>query len=100
MNDEYLPSAGKTEGRVFYDWGGGLVWLGLKASGDACAGAVRGAVSAVGGHATLIRADAGVRSRIPVFEPQPGALGGLTKRVKSGFDPGGVLNPGRLYEGV
>ncbi|HIC66370.1 MAG TPA: hypothetical protein EYO87_10305 [Paracoccus sp.] len=45
-----------TEGRVFYDWGGGLVWLDLKSSGDAAAEAVRGAVSAVGGHATLVRA--------------------------------------------
>ena len=24
----------------------------------------------------------------------------LTRRVKQGFDPGRVLNPGRMYEGV
>ncbi len=93
----------ETEAQVFYDWGGGLVWLGLKAQGDASAEAVRGAVSAVsgsGGHATLIRADDEVRSRIPVFEPQPGVLKDLSARVKNGFDPNGALNPGRLYEGV
>jgi glycolate oxidase FAD binding subunit len=89
-----------TEGRVFYDWGGGLVWLSLKTSSDAAAEAVRGAVSAVGGHATLVRADADVRAAVPVFEPQPGALGELSARVKNAFDPKGVLNPGRMVEGV
>jgi glycolate oxidase FAD binding subunit len=35
-----------------------------------------------------------------VFQPQPGPLAALTRRVKQGFDPKGVLNPGRMYEGV
>ena len=37
---------------------------------------------------------------MPVFQPQPPALAALTRRVKEGFDPGRVLNPGRMYEGV
>jgi glycolate oxidase FAD binding subunit len=89
-----------TEGRVFYDWGGGLVWLGLKACPDAAAEAVRGAVSAVGGHATLVRAAPEVRARVAVFDPQTGALRDLSARVKNGFDPKGVLNPGRMVEGI
>ena len=89
-----------TDGRVFYDWGGGLVWLGLTGPGDSGAEAVRAAVSAVGGHATLIRASDDLRARVPVFEPQSGALKDLSARVKNGFDPKGVLNPGRIYEGV
>jgi FAD/FMN-containing dehydrogenase len=28
------------------------------------------------------------------------ALAQLTQRVKNGFDPGGVLNPGRMQEGL
>ena len=87
------------DAQMFYDWGGGLVWLGVEAS-DGGAETVRAAVSAVGGHATLIRADDDVRSRVPVFEPQSGALKDLSARVKKGFDPEGVLNPGRIYEGV
>ncbi|MGB8525391.1 MAG: FAD-linked oxidase C-terminal domain-containing protein, partial [Rhodoplanes sp.] len=35
-----------------------------------------------------------------VFEPQPGPLAALTKRVKESFDPSGVLNPGRMWAGV
>ena len=34
-----------------------------------------------------------------VFAPQDGPLAALTKRVKDGFDPAGVLNPGRMWAG-
>ncbi len=92
--------AAEMSGRVFYDWGGGLVWLSMEARPDAAAGLVRASVAATGGHATLIRAAADVRARVAVFEPQAGALGDLTRRVKEGFDPNAILNPGRMVEGV
>ena len=57
-------------------------------------------IAALGGHATLVRADADVRAAVPVFQPQPESLARLTARVKEAFDPKGVLNPGRMYEGV
>ena len=87
-------------GHAFYDWGGGLIWLALAASADAGEAVVRGAVDPARGHATLIRATAEVRARVPVFQPQAPALAALTRRVKQGFDPGRILNPGRMYEGV
>jgi glycolate oxidase FAD binding subunit len=58
---------------------------------------VRRALKAVGGHATLVRASAGVRAATAVFQPGEDALAELTKRVKESFDPQGVLNPGRMY---
>jgi glycolate oxidase FAD binding subunit len=88
------------KGHVFYDWGGGLVWLALAPSADAGHDAVRAAISATGGHATLVRAEDALRAKVPVFQPQPGPLAALTRRIKQGFDPKGVLNPGRMYEGV
>jgi len=91
---------GATGGEVFYDWGGGLIWLAHDVHPDANHEQVRAAVAKAGGHATLIRADADVRGQVPVFEPQPGPLAGITRRVKQGFDPEGVLNPGRMVEGV
>jgi glycolate oxidase FAD binding subunit len=92
-------------GRHFYDWGGGLIWLALAEARDVDqvqrdAAAVRTALAAVGGHATLIRADAGIRAAVEVFQPQDAALRGLTQRVKRSFDPLGRLNPGRMYRGV
>jgi glycolate oxidase FAD binding subunit len=35
-----------------------------------------------------------------VFQPQEPAKAALTERVKDGFDPNRVLNPGRMYAGV
>jgi len=87
-------------GDVFYDWGGGLIWLTLKAGGDVGAEIVRKAVAKAGGHAMLVRAADTLRSTIPVFTPQSDALIGVTKGVKDGFDPARILNPGRMYEGV
>lgn len=80
---------------AFYDWQGGLVWLRLE--DDPEADLVRRLVRGLGGgHATLVRAAAPIRAAVPVFEPQPGALGALSARVKSEFDPKGILNPGRM----
>ena len=89
-----------TGASVFYDWGGGLIWLTMDATPDAGHETVRRAVGAAGGHATLVRAGADVRNRVPVFEPQTGALREITARIKEGFDPKGILNPGRMVEGV
>jgi glycolate oxidase FAD binding subunit len=86
---------------VFYDWGGGLIWLSLEADEagpDGGASRVRAVMREAGGHATLVVAPDDVRARVAVFEPLEGALAALMNRVKNGFDPGGVLNPGRMYE--
>jgi glycolate dehydrogenase FAD-binding subunit len=83
-----------------FDWAGGLVWAALTPSDDGGAAAVRGAVTACGGHAALIRAPAGLRASVGAFMPQPGGLAALHKRVKEGFDPQGVLGPGRMWAGV
>ena len=87
-------------GRCLYDWGGGLVWLALPSRPDAAHESVRASVEKVGGHATLVRASEDVRSRVPVFQPQPDVLAQLSARVKNSFDPKGVLSPGRMVDGV
>ena len=84
----------------FYDWGGGLLWIATDASDDGGLRPIRAAVAASGGHATLIRAADALRAAVPVFEPQPGALGALAARVKDSFDPKRILNPGRMVAGV
>lgn len=85
---------------TFFDWSGGLVWLSLPPSADAAHDAVRAAVTACGGHATLVRAPADIRAAVPVFQPQPGPLAALSARVKDSFDPKRILNPGRMVAGV
>ena len=86
-----------TEASWFYDWGGGLIWL----AADDGANAVRAAIASVGdGHAMLVRAGEGMRAAVEVFQPLPAGLAALSARVKNGFDPCGVLNPGRMTAGV
>jgi glycolate oxidase FAD binding subunit len=79
-----------------FDWGGGLVWLATAAGDDAGAAVVRQAVAEAGGHATLVRAPEAVRASLPPFHPQAPALAALSRRVKDGFDPRRILNPGRM----
>jgi glycolate oxidase FAD binding subunit len=81
-----------------------LIWLALPGDADADAAQqaarIRAAITALGGHATLIRAPAQVRESVDVFQPQDAALAALTRRVKLSFDPLGRLNPGRMYREI
>jgi len=81
-------------GEYVLDWAGGLIWLALDPSDDAEVDKVRGAFKS--GHATCMRAADAVRAKIDVFQPQDTALAALTKRVRAGFDPHGIFNPGRV----
>jgi glycolate oxidase FAD binding subunit len=81
----------------WFDWGGGLVWLGWRTGASGRGAALRKLVAAAGGgHVTLMRAADATRAAEDVFGPQPAALAALTDRVKAAFDPRGVLNPGRM----
>ena len=92
-------TASMTSERLF-DWAGGLIWLAPKDNWARDAATIREALAGRGGHATLMRAPTWLRREVEPFEPQPAALRGLTERVKRSFDPKGVLNPGRMYEGI
>jgi glycolate oxidase FAD binding subunit len=77
--------------RYLLDWGGGLIFA---AYAHADAARVRGALPS--GHATLLKAPADVRAATAVFQPQPPALAAAAARLRSAFDPRGILNPGRM----
>jgi glycolate oxidase FAD binding subunit len=71
-------------------WGGAQRWL----KSDAPAALIRSAVEAVGGHATLFRAD---DKSAGAFHPLPQPLLAIHQRLKQQFDPHGIFNRGRLY---
>lgn len=83
--------------RAFYDWSGGLVWLEVPGAVDAGATDIRRVLSRTSGHATLIRAEESVRSSVDVFHPLDPGVARLTAGLKASFDPGNILNPGRMY---
>jgi glycolate oxidase FAD binding subunit len=86
--------------QVFYDWAGGLIWVAPPESLDCSASEIRNALSAGGGHATLVRGPAAARASVDVFQPEAAPLAALTRRIKESFDPKGVLNAGRMWAGV
>ena len=80
-------------GNGLVDWGGAQRWV-LSEQGDE---PIRAAVQAVGGHATRFRG--GDRSS-NVFQPLAPGLATLHQNLKNAFDPAGILNAGRLYDGI
>jgi glycolate oxidase FAD binding subunit len=92
--------ARKIDVRVLYDWSGGLIWLETPPISDAGAVEIRRNLAEIGGHATLIRAEAPARAAIDVFQPLHKPVMALTAALKRAFDPVGILNPGRMYPGI
>ncbi|MDO8299811.1 glycolate oxidase subunit GlcE [Lacisediminimonas sp.] len=77
-------------GEQMIEWGGALRWLRT----DADAASVRQAAAAAGGHATLFR---GGDKEDGVFHPLAPAVAAIQRKLKQGFDPDAIFNPGRLY---
>lgn len=80
-------------GKRIVDWGGALRWY--KTPQDAAS--VFAAAQAAGGHAARWRGTADAQQ---VFQPLPGPLHALHRRLKHAFDPHGLFNPGRMYPDV
>lgn len=76
---------------VLLDWGGGLIWALLPEGSDA-----RALAAPFAGHATLVRASAATRVRLPRFDPEPPAVAALAAGLRARFDPRGILNPGLM----
>lgn len=73
------------------EWGGGLRWM----SADLDPLTVRTAAERAGGHATLFR---GGDKSAGVFHPLKPAVLKIHRRLKTAFDPAGILNPNRMYD--
>ena len=89
----------RLEYRFMADWAGGLVWI--AGSSPRIGPALRKAVATLqSGFAMLVRDVSVTREKVAPFQPLDGARQELHKRVKSSFDPLGVLNYERMHEGV
>ena len=89
----------RQEMRFFADWAGGLIWMSSTAPDLGVQ--LRAAVAALdSGFAMLVRDVGATRQKVAPLQPLTGAMLELHKRVKSSFDPLGVLNYGRMHEGV
>ena len=89
-----LPNPHLADSRWLIDWGGGQRWL--RSAADRAT--IQQAASALGGHATCYRAGTAAGEHdIEPFTPLPPPLLALQQRLRQAFDPGRILNRGRLY---
>lgn len=79
-------------GDYLIEWSGALRWL----RSDAPPQSIRTIVDSAGGHATLFRSN----DRKDVFHPLHQSVLTLHRNLKTAFDPAGIFNLGRMYEGV
>ncbi len=85
---------------VYSDWGGGLIWASRPMEDRGSAELLRGEIGGFAAHAMLFKAPDAIRAELEVMPPLPEAVMRLTRRIKNGFDPEGILNPGRMYRGI
>jgi glycolate oxidase FAD binding subunit len=79
-------------GAQLIEWGGAQRWLRAAADADSTRH-IRATAAACGGHATLFR---GGDKSAGVFQPLAPAVARIHERLKAGFDPAQVFNPGRM----
>ena len=77
------------------EWGGAVRWLNAASVLDTTT--MRAWSQEHGGHATLFRS---ASRHAGVFHPLSGPVMAIHQRLKSTFDPAGILNPGRMYPGL
>ena len=77
------------------EWGGALRWVKAPASSST---ALRAAVAAVGGTASIFRRGSDAREQeVAVFHPLAATNLRIQRALKLQFDPAGIFNPARLY---
>ena len=76
------------DGKTIYEWGGALRWLLTEEGADA----VRASARSANGHALLFKGSANDK-----FSVLDNGLLKLHQKLKTAFDPRGILNPGRMY---
>lgn len=84
----------------YIEWHGAQRWYWASAR---MAPALRQVAQAAGGHATLFRTSAahGEADRaVGVFGPLDAVQQRIQRQLKHAFDPSGVFNPGRWYDGL
>ena len=82
----------QAESEVFYDWGGGLVWISVQAGTP-----LRQVLGNFTGHATLIRSQGEANGNTPVFHPQEPVQKRLMDHIRQKFDPKQLFNRGLSF---
>lgn len=82
------------------DWAGAMFWIGTSGDAISAAATLRRISGRAQGALQLVRASEDERAKLCVFPPQSEGLFALSRSVKAAFDPSGLFNSGRMYEGL
>ncbi len=80
-------------GKQLIDWGGAQRWYIADSESVNHQESLYKTIADIGGHVTLFKGD----TNAGVFHPLPESLLAIHRRLKQGFDPQGIFNPGRMY---
>ena len=86
-------------GCIWYlDAAGGWLWVGIcQAGGEDKLHAIRREVAVTGGVATLYRAPPAMKQHAGIYSCPDESIRRMNEKVKAGFDPHNIFNPGRLH---
>lgn len=85
----------------YMDAAGGWLWAGVcQAGGEEKLHAIRREVNTCGGVATLYCAAPAVKQRAGIYSFPDESIRRMNEKIKAGFDPHNIFNPGRLYAPV
>ncbi len=73
---------------ILVDWACGRIWMLVSSGRD-----IHAEMTGKGGHATLVRGDAGA---VPRFHPEAEPLALMAAALRRKYDPKGILNPGLM----
>ena len=82
----------------YVDAAGAWIWVGIcHGSPEDKINTLRREIASITGSAVLYRAPEAVKRNTGIYSGRSAALTSLTRRIKQGFDPENIFNPGRLY---
>jgi glycolate oxidase FAD binding subunit len=77
------------------DWAGGAIWV---EGGEP--DSMQALAARFDGFAQLMRGDTELRRHCDMFLPRSPIHRAVMQRVKAAFDPSGLFNPGRMFDGI
>ena len=85
--------------KYYVDWGGSLIWLEIVNLNKDILNEIRKKIQKIGGYLTLIKSSNHLRTMEDVFTNDMNKFK-IYQKIKTSFDPKGIINPGKMYMGI
>lgn len=96
--ESFLDHFQNNDFKYVLDWGGNIAWCSIKKESDLSA--MKIFCLKHDGHLTVMRSDDNFRKSDDFLTTSDMNIKILSKKLKESFDPKGILNPNKMYNGV